>query len=73
MCPKVDKSQLMQKFAKGFICVTLFTRSMRNKISLINHYIHYYKVNIAVITEMWIKKDKEWIKESDLNKNGYKF
>ena len=43
--PEVDQSQLIQKFAKGLTWGTLNTRSVKNKIRLINDYNHSSKVN----------------------------
>ena len=53
--------------------MTLNAQSINNKDQLIANYLLSEHINVAIITEMWLKDaDDIWLQGCELNKNSYK-
>ena len=72
---KTDKTHHIKKFNKDISVVLLNARSIRNKDQLITDYLLNNRVDLAIITEIWLKNneaDDIWLECCELNQNGYK-
>ena len=61
------------KFTNQSAFVTLNAQSIKNKDKLIVDYLLNEHIDVAIITETWLKDtDDIWLQGCELNKNGYK-
>ena len=61
------------RFTKQIRFVALNAQSIKNKYQLIVDYLLNEHIDVAIITETWLKDaDDIWLQGCELNKNGYK-
>ena len=69
---RIQESEIT-RFTKYIKFVTLNAQSIKNKEQLIVDYLLNEYIDVAIITETWLKDaDDIWLQGCELNKNGYK-
>ena len=69
---RIQESKIT-RFTKQIKFMTLNAQSIKNKDQLIVDYLLNEHIDVAIITEMWLKDaDGIWLQGCELNKNGYK-
>ena len=69
---RIQESEII-RFTKHIKFATLNAQSIKNKDQLIVYYLLNEHIDVAIITETWLKDaDDIWLQGCELNKNGYK-